>query len=334
MSEEFDPLYKWLGIPPDEQPPHCYRLLGLRVFEENPDAIESAADRLMAYLRTLQTGPNVQIAQEVLNQVAAAKTWLLNPDKKVQYDAWLREQLGPVTPPPPPAAAPPVAGVAPEAAMAGPDLSDVLGGADPYLESRRRSKKTRHRQWLGVVVSLLASIGAAVVVGVVAWKIMGSSEEGTVAVQWPDDERPEGTLEVDGKRVPLAPGELLTVGLPTGMHQVVCTRPGYKPYDVTIAVTAGKTSTVRPVWRDVGEKIDDAKPKASEEPAGATKKAGEHSKSGDEKAGDSTAGKKGEKKGKKSTTPDKEDEDDEDAGEAKKATPDAKDTSAKSPDES
>ena len=31
MSAGFDPLYKWLGIPPDEQPPHHYRLLGIGI---------------------------------------------------------------------------------------------------------------------------------------------------------------------------------------------------------------------------------------------------------------------------------------------------------------
>ena len=32
-SEEFDPYRKWLGIPPQEQPPNHYRLLGIAVFD-------------------------------------------------------------------------------------------------------------------------------------------------------------------------------------------------------------------------------------------------------------------------------------------------------------
>ena len=39
MAEKFDPYYTWLGIPPQEQPPHFYRLLGLEVFEENREVI-------------------------------------------------------------------------------------------------------------------------------------------------------------------------------------------------------------------------------------------------------------------------------------------------------
>src|SRR5688572_1794287 len=33
MTEPFDAYYTWLGIPPAEQPPHFYRLLGVQPFE-------------------------------------------------------------------------------------------------------------------------------------------------------------------------------------------------------------------------------------------------------------------------------------------------------------
>ena len=29
MKQSFDPYHKWLGIPPEDQPPHHYRLLGV-----------------------------------------------------------------------------------------------------------------------------------------------------------------------------------------------------------------------------------------------------------------------------------------------------------------
>ena len=47
----FDPYYKWLGIPPDEQPPNYYRLLAVGTFEENPDVIEAAASQRIRHLR-------------------------------------------------------------------------------------------------------------------------------------------------------------------------------------------------------------------------------------------------------------------------------------------
>ena len=33
MTSSFDPYHRWLSIPPEEQPPDFYRLLGLRQFE-------------------------------------------------------------------------------------------------------------------------------------------------------------------------------------------------------------------------------------------------------------------------------------------------------------
>ena len=51
MSEEFDPYYAWLGIPPKAQPPNHYRLLGVELFETNLDVIESAAFRQMGQLQ-------------------------------------------------------------------------------------------------------------------------------------------------------------------------------------------------------------------------------------------------------------------------------------------
>ncbi len=110
MSGVFDPYHKWLGIPPNEQPTNHYRLLGLALFESDPDVIANAADARMAHVRTFQTGPHSDLSQKILNEIAAAKICLLNPQKKAQYDAQLRAQLaaqgsGPPLPPPPRSAA-------------------------------------------------------------------------------------------------------------------------------------------------------------------------------------------------------------------------------------
>ncbi|NUQ65986.1 MAG: hypothetical protein HUU20_26290 [Pirellulales bacterium] len=92
MSEAFDPYYTWLAIPPEEQPPNHYRLLGLRPFEDNPEVIENAANQRMAHLRSFQTGKRSAMSQKLLNEVAGARVCLLNPAKKTEYDAWLRQQ--------------------------------------------------------------------------------------------------------------------------------------------------------------------------------------------------------------------------------------------------
>jgi len=90
---DFDPYHKWLGIPRAEQPPNHYRLLGTQLFESDRDVIKAAADQRMAHLRTFQTGKHMELSQELLNEVAAAKLCLLKPEKKATYDARLRRQL-------------------------------------------------------------------------------------------------------------------------------------------------------------------------------------------------------------------------------------------------
>lgn len=120
MSSTFDPYYKWLAIPPAEQPPNHYRLLALNVFESDSDVIATAADQRMAHVRSFQNGQYVDLSQRLLNELAAARICLLKPEKKAAYDAALRAKLekqaahsAPPAPPAPPAnpyvAMPPVA---------------------------------------------------------------------------------------------------------------------------------------------------------------------------------------------------------------------------------
>jgi hypothetical protein len=112
-GEAFDPYHKWLGIAPQQQPPHYYRLLGIDVFEEDPDVIAAAADRQMAHVRSYQSGRHAEASRRLLNELAAARICLLSPKKKQVYDAALRARLatdgedglGGVRPPPLPPAA-------------------------------------------------------------------------------------------------------------------------------------------------------------------------------------------------------------------------------------
>lgn len=102
MPEGFDPYYKWLGIPPQDQPPHHYRLLAIPLFEADPDVIECAADQRMGHVRTFQTGRYAAYSQQILNELAAARICLLSREKKLAYDTQLKAQLAPSPPLPPP----------------------------------------------------------------------------------------------------------------------------------------------------------------------------------------------------------------------------------------
>jgi len=96
MSDSFDPYHQWLGIPPKDQPPNHYRLLGIDPLEDNAKVIESAADRQMTHVRTFQTGKHSAESQKLLNQIAAAKIVLLHPQKKADYDGKLKAELAAV----------------------------------------------------------------------------------------------------------------------------------------------------------------------------------------------------------------------------------------------
>lgn len=109
MSEGFDPYIQWLGIRDPQRPPNHYRLLGVDLFESDPDVLTNAADRQMAHVRNFQAGKHSAESQRLLNELASAKVCLLNPQRRADYDQNLRRELGLACSPPPmpPAGLPP-----------------------------------------------------------------------------------------------------------------------------------------------------------------------------------------------------------------------------------
>ena len=93
MSQVHDPYLQWLGIPPEEQPPHLYRLLGLPLYESDMEAIANAADRRIAFVKAFQTGPDAEIAYRVLSELMQARTCLLSMVSKWEYDRRLQEHF-------------------------------------------------------------------------------------------------------------------------------------------------------------------------------------------------------------------------------------------------
>lgn len=157
MSETPDVYYQWLGIPPSEQPPDAYRLLGLRPRESDSEVIQNAADRQMLHLRTYQLGPHAPLAEQLLNEVAAARLTLLNPDKKAEYDRRLSDSWMPGRP----------ATVATTPASTEPALLGVprSAGAAPLapLPRRRFRRAARRVLPMAVVIGLFcAAVGLLV----------------------------------------------------------------------------------------------------------------------------------------------------------------------------
>jgi hypothetical protein len=191
MQEAFDPYYKWLAIPPADQPPNHYRLLGVQLFERDLDVIEAAADQRMAHLRAFKGGSNVPLAQRLLNEVAAAKVCLLDPRRREPYDRQLRGSL-----PQPPRAIPvappivhPPTGVPMPPRPVGPRL-----GASPVSAT---TPQRFHRQASRMVTIATAAALALVICGWLAttsWRqnerTMPSSNEAPHAVRVrPSDQR-------------------------------------------------------------------------------------------------------------------------------------------------
>lgn len=95
MADTFDPYHKWLGIPPQDQPPNHYRLLGINLFETDPDVIDAAANQRMGYIQSCAEGPHIALSQKLLNEVAAARVCLLDSQRRGEYDAQLKKRLAP-----------------------------------------------------------------------------------------------------------------------------------------------------------------------------------------------------------------------------------------------
>lgn len=92
-DDAFDPYHVWLGIPPEEQPPDHYRLLGIAAFERSAAVITLAAQRQMAHVKNFSIGRHSELSQRLLNELAKAKLCLLNPAKRTKYDAALKARI-------------------------------------------------------------------------------------------------------------------------------------------------------------------------------------------------------------------------------------------------
>jgi hypothetical protein len=114
VQDNFDPYSQWLEIPQGPRPPSYYRLLGLAALESHAQTIAAAADAAMAKLHKIQPGTYLAQWGQLIGEVAAAKTCLLDPAQRAAYDAQLLGREEPAVPPPmvsvmpPPALAPPV----------------------------------------------------------------------------------------------------------------------------------------------------------------------------------------------------------------------------------
>ncbi|NUQ63089.1 MAG: hypothetical protein HUU20_11485 [Pirellulales bacterium] len=273
MAEPFDPYHVWLGIPPGEQPPNHYRLLGIRLFEDNLETIEHAADQRMMLLRTFQSVKHAPLAEKLLNEVSAARISLLNPEKKSAYDHRLRNALQPQKD-----------GLAGSGADATADSAESQelgsrptekpgdGGPAPVFEALRtkstrflrpvRGKsgdasppktaaRSRSRLKLAAMAgcAAIALVALSVVVRLVSRSGSRSTDEATALVfDWPENERAGAALRIDGRELAVPPAGALRVVCSPGEHRVSLRRPEFLPFEETIVVETGREARLKPAW--------------------------------------------------------------------------------------
>ncbi len=274
MPENFDPYYTWLAIPPEEQPPDYYRLLGVPRFESNPDVITHAADQRSKHLRTFQTGKHWRLSQKLLNEVTSAKLCLLNPEKKAQYDEQLRRQLAAQAPKP----APPKRATAPvqrvseaksqsdQPVAAGPERPSgelaEFAAADrkPSTSGGKPRSGTFYRRQLKLIFAVAGCGAAAVALLAVVLAVtsptagpapeeQSSQAAATLVFDIPEAERKDVKLTVGGKPVVVPPAGPITYQCQPGEHRIVAAREGYLPDVQQLTINGGETRTVAPRWQ-------------------------------------------------------------------------------------
>ncbi|QDU11967.1 hypothetical protein [Gimesia aquarii] len=82
----FDSYHKWLGIPPEKQPPHYYQLLGISVNEQDSEVIQTAAQRQRSSIEDHLHGAHHREATQLIYEIEEAELTLLNPELREDYD--------------------------------------------------------------------------------------------------------------------------------------------------------------------------------------------------------------------------------------------------------
>lgn len=211
MAEEFDPYHKWFGIPPNEQPPNHYRLLGVELFEADPEVIDIAADQRMLHLKTYQNGSNARASQDLLTEVAKARICLSNETEKQDYDRSLRLKLTlrdsvPNSPPPIPSSisSPPAPTDAKKTEFVNAIECETLhSGTMAFQQIKRRNKKL-----------LFAVVGmSCCLISVIGYTILKTNQEtDQVSVSaTSDSDQPDS----DGQTSKQTAGNDLTESKPT-----------------------------------------------------------------------------------------------------------------------
>jgi formylglycine-generating enzyme required for sulfatase activity/serine/threonine protein kinase len=245
IEESFDAYYKWLGIPPDEQPPNHYRLLGIRIFEEDRDVIQIAAEGRSTHLKTRVLGKHSGLSQKLLNEVQQAKLCLLTPDERAAYDASLRCHLeaeaaakskskGASLP-----AVPPPAATATRRFAGRSKWPAFLAKAERALRVVWSAVAFDRRTLLRLTLVLVTAAAAFVCLGLVLYVTAG---KGTVKIEL-GDPTAKVEVKVDGNRIDIA-GLKEPLSLSVGEHELEVSSGEFKTVTRQFTIRRGEQEVV------------------------------------------------------------------------------------------
>ena len=229
MSTSFDPYHKWLGIPPDQQPAHHYRLLGIDLFESDADVIEAAANQRTAYLQELAAGEQVELTQKLLNEITQARRCLLNADQKQAYDARLQSQQAVVV-----------------------VANQHRAETEPEVPTDKTSKTPSLLAGLGIATSVVLIVVLIVMLSRGGSPGGATREAGVLLIRWETSQREGAVLEVDGESVQILAEREFEVALkrqPRFRHRIAMRRTGYKSIERELTVTPDDRMLIRPNWQ-------------------------------------------------------------------------------------
>lgn len=238
MSAPGDPYHVWLGLPPGQQPPNYYRMLGLREFENRPEVIDAAAERQTARLLAVPPearGPDVQ---KLLAEIASARLCLLQPARKLAYDEALRQQVG--------------GGAAGERGAGVEGLPRMLA---PPAQATMQAQRKGHWRWG------LAGVAATIAIAVGAWLIVPGSAppeaEGTLVIDFPETLRASAAVRIDGQLRDIPPLGPVEYRCRTGEHELEVHWPGGPEWTRSISIAAGRKHLVSLPWEEIASRRSD-----------------------------------------------------------------------------
>ncbi|MDA0588660.1 MAG: hypothetical protein O2820_12445 [Planctomycetota bacterium] len=240
MSDAFDPYHKWLAIPPQHQPPHHYRLLGIAEFEADADVIDAAANQRMSYLQDMAAGPHMAESQKLLNEIAAARRCLLNAAAKSAYDTDLKTRLQPA---------------------AAATLADQPPSQPAEPPSQPQSEPTSRLPSFAVISAASLGILSIIVAIVLVSGFFGGEEPeekkadvASLKVKWKLDERDGAHVMIDSQVIAngsanLPTSEDVTFDLDPGDHRIVFERTGHRPIQFRYRFLPGESKNLELRWR-------------------------------------------------------------------------------------